>query len=612
MSAKLTIPPFPPTVRGQAQSIKTDPKGQKLIYTHGRLVVTRDVAPTDGNPIQTMLYTEHQYAVTAAAIAPSGCYMASGDERGTVRVWACDMPEKILKLETTVFGGAVLDIAWSPDSQRICAVGNGQQQFGKVFMWDSGNTVGEISGHSKKITTCSMKSSRPFRIATGSDDLGVNIYNGPPFKFAKKMKVHDRFVNCVRFSPDGARIISVASDMMAAVFDGKEGDLLIEKKVAGGSIYSAAWTADSSKVVIACADKKTYLLDAATLEAVGCFEFGKSIEDMQVACAYCAASDSILSYSLGGQLSLFDSGSLSSGPKSVQVGHNMAICSLAISGGYLVSGGSSSIDEQGSTTSTSKGCMRAWDLATATAQPFAGKGHSARILALAALKDGTVVSVGVDDKAIFSSTSPLAYGVEVGLSAAARGLGCGGELAVVPLCNDKVAIINGARQASETALTFSPSVAAVDLADSCIAVGADGFGDNFAVAVLSPSGAVVKTLSKHRGAISALAFTADSARLASACSNKEIVVWDPREGTPLITGLQGYHSARVSSLAWSAAGVLASGGVDQTVLVWDLDNKKTKHTMKLAHQGGVTAVCFVSEDTLASAGLDACIKLWAV
>eukprot|EP00965_Chrysotila_dentata_P119414 3947604-Pleurochrysis_carterae.AAC.1 len=129
-------------------------------------------------------------------MAPSGCYVASGDSNGTIRVWACDTPEQILKLETPVFSGAVLDIAWSADNQRILAVGNGQQSFAKVFMWDSGNTVGEISGHTKKITTCSFKQTRPFRIATGGDDLAVNLYAGPPFKFQKAMKKHERFVNC--------------------------------------------------------------------------------------------------------------------------------------------------------------------------------------------------------------------------------------------------------------------------------------------------------------------------------------------------------------------------------------------------------------------------------
>uniref|UniRef100_A0A7S4BAX0 Anaphase-promoting complex subunit 4 WD40 domain-containing protein n=1 Tax=Chrysotila carterae TaxID=13221 RepID=A0A7S4BAX0_CHRCT len=138
------------------------------------------------------------------------------------------------------------------------------------------------------------------------------------------------------------------------------------------------------------------------------------------------------------------------------------------------------------------------------------------------------------------------------------------------------------------------------------------FSDNCNVYLYSPSGALQHTLSKHRGAISALAFSAGSEQLASGCANKEIVVWDPRAGTPLVLGMQGYHTARITCLQWSAGSVLASGGVDATINVWDLTEKKPKQQIKLAHQGGVTAIAFVSEGTLASAGLDACIKTWTV
>jgi hypothetical protein len=43
----------------------------------------------------------------------------------------------------------------------------------RVFMWDTGSSVGEISGHSKKILSCDLKQARPFQIATGSEDFQV-------------------------------------------------------------------------------------------------------------------------------------------------------------------------------------------------------------------------------------------------------------------------------------------------------------------------------------------------------------------------------------------------------------------------------------------------------
>ena len=44
----------------------------------------------------------------------------------------------------------------------------------------------------------------------------VNFYEGPPFKFKGTAKSHERFPNCVRYSPDGEKFFSVGSDQVCA------------------------------------------------------------------------------------------------------------------------------------------------------------------------------------------------------------------------------------------------------------------------------------------------------------------------------------------------------------------------------------------------------------
>ena len=62
-------------------------------------------------------------------------------------------------------------------------------RFGNVFLVDTGSTVGEIMGHSKYINSTDYKPTRPFRIATASEDFTVAFFQGPPFKFAHTVKV---------------------------------------------------------------------------------------------------------------------------------------------------------------------------------------------------------------------------------------------------------------------------------------------------------------------------------------------------------------------------------------------------------------------------------------
>lgn len=45
---------------------------------------------------------------------------------GTLRIWDTTQLEHPLKIELKVLSGAILDIAWSADSQRIIVVGDGK------------------------------------------------------------------------------------------------------------------------------------------------------------------------------------------------------------------------------------------------------------------------------------------------------------------------------------------------------------------------------------------------------------------------------------------------------------------------------------------------------
>ncbi len=74
---------------------------------------------------------------------------------------------------------------------------------GEVYDVETGASRGAITGHSKTITTVDYRPNSPFRIVTGSEDLGLAWFEGPPFKWVHGMQEHTRFVNCVRFSPDG-------------------------------------------------------------------------------------------------------------------------------------------------------------------------------------------------------------------------------------------------------------------------------------------------------------------------------------------------------------------------------------------------------------------------
>lgn len=88
--------------------------------------------------------------------------------------------------------------------------------------------------HRPQVNSISFRSQRPFKVVTGGEDMQVAFHQGPPFKFVRSHATHTNFVNCVRFSPDGAWFVSAGSDSKLCLFEGKEGDFLKEfEKVKG-------------------------------------------------------------------------------------------------------------------------------------------------------------------------------------------------------------------------------------------------------------------------------------------------------------------------------------------------------------------------------------------
>jgi len=125
--------------------------------------------------------------------------------------------------------------------------------------------------------------------------------------------------------------------------------------------------------------------------------------------------------------------------------------------------------------------------------------------------------------------------------------------------------------------------------------------NNGAVMILDPeSGSILQTLPTG-SPIRALIYTPDSAILITAGDDGLIRYWDSAEGEPLYTGDIG-HSATVNSLAQTEDGIiLASGGADAEVKIYDDYSAQWLNTL-LGHAGSVEALAFSPDGTLLASG----------
>ncbi|MDR3621740.1 MAG: M56 family metallopeptidase [Paludisphaera borealis] len=141
--------------------------------------------------------------------------------------------------------------------------------------------------------------------------------------------------------------------------------------------------------------------------------------------------------------------------------------------------------------------------------------------------------------------------------------------------------------------------------------GADRIVTLWDVAEETPRG----RLEGHRGTIRALAFapggSGSGLRLASAGEDGEVRFWEAEAGRvgPIAT-LAG-HPDMVVCLAFSPGGsMLATGGLDATVKLWNPIDGRERATLR-GHHDGVSALAFApGARQLATAGFDGAVRLW--
>lgn len=117
------------------------------------------------------------------------------------------------------------------------------------------------------------------------------------------------------------------------------------------------------------------------------------------------------------------------------------------------------------------------------------------------------------------------------------------------------------------------------------------------------------TLTGHRNAVTAVAFSPEGKNLVSGSQDQTLEIWWRETGKRWYT-LTG-HTNWVTTLAFSPNGeMLASGSRDKTIEIWDMTKGKRWFTL-MGHSDGVEKVAMSPDgNLLASASRDHTIKLW--
>uniref|UniRef100_A0A8D8RJ04 Actin-interacting protein 1 n=1 Tax=Cacopsylla melanoneura TaxID=428564 RepID=A0A8D8RJ04_9HEMI len=594
-SNKYIFATLPRTQRGQPIVLGGDPKGKNFLYTNGNSVIIRNIE----NPAISDIYTEHSCAVNVAKYSPSGFYIASGDVSGKVRIWDTVNKEHILKNEFHPIGGPIKDIAWSPDNQRMVVVGEGRERFGHVFMSETGTSVGEISGQSKPINSCDFKPSRPFRIITGSEDNTIAVFEGPPFKFKMTKQEHSRFVQAVRYSPSGSHFASAGFDGKVFLYDGATADLVSElgSPAHKGGVYGVAWKPDGTQLLTCSGDKTCKLWDIETKSVVSEFNMGSEVEDQQVSCLW--QGEYLLTVSLSGFISYLDVNNPAT-PIRVIKGHNKPITALALSP-----------DRSTVYTGSHDGFITRWNAKTGENDRVQGAGHGNQINGMKSTGD-LLYTCGIDDTIKQVDLSSNAYsGPEVKLGSQPRGLDID-EDTIVTVTVKQISIVENGSKVSSLPIDYEASSISLDHEHGLVSVG--GSDSKVHIYELNNKSLTPKTEIDHLGPVTDCAFSPSNEYLVASDANRKVILYTVPAFTLAHNKEWGFHNAKVNCVAWSPdSALVASGSLDTTIIIWSLAQPAKHIIIKNAHpQSQITRLQWLDNDLLVSVGQDCNTKVWEI
>lgn len=588
--------------RGVSKVIGGDPKGNNFLYTNNKSVIIRNI----DNPGIADIYTEHARQVQVAQYAPSGFYIASGDVSGKVRIWDTTQKEHGLKAEYQVFSGPVKDICWSGDSQKVAIAGDGKEMHAAVLQWDTGTTVGNVAGHSKVINSISLKPNRPFRVVTGSDDHCCVFYEAYPVKFQFTLNGHTRFVNCVRYSPQGTLFASASMDGQILLYDGKEGtqmSALGQDKAHNGGVYAISWSDDGRHLLSASGDKTVKLWDVETKTALTTFNMGSDVLDQQLGCLW--HQKHLLSISLSGYINYLDKANPNK-PLRVIKGHSKSIQSLAV---HTDDG------KQSIYSGSHDGHINYWDALSGENDGLSRKGHTNMVSSMMINDADELVSCGMDDTVRYSNLIKKEYNDQdtVKLDTQPKNLAVGPGGYAVVICINQIVLLKDKKKvfAIENP-EYEPENVSIHPGGVTVAVG----GNDGNVYLYSIQGNTLQkndcVLDLSNTPVTALSYSPDGANLAVCCTNKvaNYTVADGYKGPLEYYG----HYAKVLCVGWSPDNEhFATGGMDGMVFIWSVSEStkriKIPDSHRLYHVG---CVAWLDERTLVTSSHDACVKQWTI
>jgi WD40 repeat protein len=482
--------------------------------------------------------------------------------------------------------GGVTGVCFSPDGRRLASGSHDAT----VTVWDAHTREEQLTlkGHTGDVV-CVCFSPDGARLASASWDKTVKVWDARTGQEVLTLKGHTGWVNGVCFSPDGRRLASASLDKTVKVWDVQTGRELLTLKGHTGPVWGVSFSPDGSRVAGA-GGAEVKVWD----EQTGREQLTLTGHASPVFCV-CFSPDGtrLAGASDDGTVKVWDS---RTGQERLTFkGHTSTVKGLCFSpDGSRLAG-------------ASLGTVKVWDATTGRElSAYANAGHGLCLSpdgicsALARKWRQETLSLNGSSSAVFC----VCFSPDGTRLASASNDGMVRVWDAKPV--QEVLTIKG-RTSHLLGLCFSPD-------GSRLAGGWEHLDarKNLVYGEVkvcdARTGQELITLKEHTFPGASVCFSPDGARLASASWDKTVKVWDARTGQELLS-LKG-HTSNVYGVCFSPDGSrLASASQDGTVKVWDVGTGQSALTLQ-GHPGLVPGVAWSPDGSRLASASGSEVQLW--
>ncbi|KAK4461139.1 HET-R [Cladorrhinum samala] len=451
-------------------------------------------------------------------------------------------------------GNTVRSVAFSPDGQRLASGSDDNT----VKIWDpaSGQCLQTLEDHNGPVESVAFSPDGQ-RLASGSEDNTVKIWDPASGQCLQTLEDHNGLVESVAFSPDGQRLASGSFDNTVKIWDPASGQCLQTFEGHNESVISVAFSPDSQQLASGSEDDTVKIWDPASGQCL------QTLEDHNGpvrSVAFSPDGQRLASGSFDNTVKIWDP--ISRQCLQTLKGHGDIVWSVAFSP-----------DSQRLASGSEDNTVKIWDPAAGGQYLQTLKGHNGPVESVTFSPDGQRLASGSFDNTvkIWDPASGQCSQTFEGHNESVISVAFSPDSQWLASCSfdDTIKIWDPiSAQCLQTLKGHSGSVCLVAFSPDSQQLASGSFDATVKIWDLI-SGQCLQTLRSHGRLIRSAAFSPDGQRLATGSSDETVKIWDPASGQCLQT-FNG-HNDSVLSVAFSPdGGRLASGSYDNTVKIWDL------------------------------------------